>query len=151
MFRLTQNPIEHSSEVLEIDNPASGGLAFFEGRVRNHNEGFKVKSLDYQCYESMAIKEGEKIIQSAFKKFNIHFAKCVHRHGHLNITDVAVWVGVTAAHRKEAFEACQFIIDQVKAWVPIWKKEYYIDKEAHWVACPNCQIQETKSDYQKGL
>ena len=139
MFRLTQYPIEHSNEVREINNPASGGLVFFEGRVRNHNEGFKVKSLEYQCYESMALKEGEKIIQSTLKKFNIHFAKCVHRHGHLNVTDVAVWVGVASSHRKEAFEACQFIIDQVKALVPIWKKEYYVDKEAHWVACHHCQ------------
>ncbi|MCY4523973.1 MAG: molybdenum cofactor biosynthesis protein MoaE, partial [Halobacteriovoraceae bacterium] len=104
---------------------------------------YKVKSLEYQCYESMTIKEGTKIVQKALLKFDIHQAKCIHRHGHLNISDVAVWVGVASSHRKEAFYACHYIIDKVKALLPIWKKEYYIGKDAQWVACHNC---ETLSD-----
>lgn len=139
MFKLTRNPIMHSREVLELNDPRSGGMVYFEGRVRNHNEGHSVKSLEYQCYESMAVKEGNKIIRETLEKFDIHHAKCIHRHGHLNINDVAVWVAVASSHRKEAFQACRYIIDKVKALLPIWKKEYYTDKKAEWVACHNCK------------
>ena len=140
MFKLTLNPIEHSSEMRELGHLAAGGVVFFEGRVRNHNEGYSVESLEYQCYESMAIKEGEKIVQEAIGKFDIHHAKCIHRHGHLNISEVAVWIGVSASHRKDAFRACQYIIDKTKVFLPIWKKEYYTDKKSKWVACHNCII-----------
>ena len=71
----------------------------------------------------------------AHQEFDIHLAKCIHRHGLLHITDLAVWVGVAAAHRKDAFKACQFIINQVKTVLPIWKKEHYQDQKARWVAC----------------
>ena len=108
---------------MEFDNPASGGLVFFEGRVRNHNDGNSVKSLEYQCYHSMAHKEGEKIIQEAYKNFEIHCAKCIHRYGHLQILDVAVWIGVSSSHRQEAFQACRFIIDQVKTLVSYLEKK----------------------------
>ena len=139
MFSLTDKEIVPSKEVLESLDPRSGGLVFFEGRVRYHNEGHSVKSLEYQCYDEMAINEGEKIIKSAFTKFDIHSAKCIHRYGHLNIKDIAVWVAVGSSHRKEAFQACEYIIDQVKCNVPIWKKEYYVDQKPVWVACHHCQ------------
>ena len=116
----------------------AGAIVFFDGRVRNHNEGQQVSSLEYQCYQSMANKEGEKIVKEALDMFSIHHARCVHREGHLDIGDVAVWVGVSSSHRKEAFEACQYIIDEVKARIPIWKKEHYIGQPAKWVACHQC-------------
>lgn len=126
-------PIKDSSHP-----PQAGAAVTFEGRVRNHNEGHNVTSLEYQCYESMAIKEGNKILKETFEKFNIINAICVHREGHLQISDIAVWIKVYSKHRKEAFEACQYIIDKVKLRVPIWKKEHYIDKDPEWVACHRC-------------
>ena len=99
MFHLTTDAIEHSKESIELDNPEAGGLVFFEGRVRNHNDGLDVSSLEYQCYDSMAQKEGEKILKLALSLFDIHSAKCIHRHGHLKIGDVAIWVGVSSSHR----------------------------------------------------
>ena len=138
MFNLTLGPIENHRECSGFDNLASGGFVFFQGCVRNHNDGHRVKSLEYQCYESMAIKEGKKIVKTAFRRFDIHFAKCIHRYGHLELGDVAVWVGASAFHRRDAFEACRYIIDHVKSFVPIWKKEHYVDKPSQWVACHTC-------------
>ncbi len=152
MFNITNKKINHSLEASELYTPAAGGLVFFEGRVRNHNNGLKVDSLEYQCYESMAIKEGEKILERATQKFDIHFAKCLHRHGHLSLGDIAIWVGVSSSHRKEAFLACEYIVDEVKATVPIWKKEYYADKPAVWVECHRCQKNHQYDDhYQEQL
>jgi len=138
MFKITTTPIEHSNEALKLEEPMAGGLVYFEGRVRNHNDGHSVQSLEYQCYESMAKQVGDNIIKDALSLFEIHNAHCLHRHGHLKIGDVAVWVGVCSSHRKEAFLACQYIIDKVKSLVPIWKKEHYVNGPAKWVACHNC-------------
>ena len=139
MFQISKAPLIHNDLVSSIENPKAGAIVFFDGRVRNHNEGHEVSSLEYQCYESMAVKEGKKIVAEALERFDIHEANCVHREGHLQITDVAVWVGVSSSHRKEAFEACQYIIDEVKARVPMWKKEHYVERPAVWVECHRCQ------------
>ena len=119
MFQITDQAILHSHEVKRFHNPSAGGLVFFEGRVRDHNEGFSVKTLEYQCYEAMAIKVGSKIMKDTMKSFDLHDAFCIHRHGHLEIEEVALWVGVSSSHRQDAFIACQFIIDQVKSQVPV--------------------------------
>ena len=125
MFFITDEAIHHEDYQNQCDDERSGAFTSFDGRVRNHNEGMKVSSLEYQCYHSMAEKEGNRIIQEALEKFEVFKVFCVHREGHLKIGETAVWVGVSSSHRKEAFEACQYIIDQVKLRVPIWKKEYY--------------------------
>ena len=139
MFLMTNAPIHHEDYRHHCDEDGSGAFTSFDGRVRNHNEGLKVSSLEYQCYHSMAEKEGNAIIFEALQRFDVHKVFCVHREGHLKIGETAVWVGVSSSHRREAFEACQFIIDQVKLRVPIWKKEHYLDIEPEWVACHRCQ------------
>ena len=116
----------------------SGGFTSFEGWVRNHHEGQAVKSLEYSCYEELALKEGERIISDALERFSIVHAKCAHRVGHLQIGDMAVYVAVSAAHRDAAFEACRYIIDQIKHRVPIWKKEHYVDGSTAWPHCEAC-------------
>ncbi|WP_127716382.1 molybdenum cofactor biosynthesis protein MoaE [Halobacteriovorax sp. HLS] len=138
MFEMTSRKITHDELISKVEDDKAGAIVFFDGRVRNHNEGHKVSSLEYQSYEAMAIKEGQKIIDEAKELFDFHHAYCVHRVGHLQIGDVAVWVAVSTSHRELAFKACQFIIDEVKARVPIWKKEHYIDKSPEWVACHQC-------------
>jgi molybdopterin synthase catalytic subunit len=110
----------------------------FDGWVRNENEGRQVLRLEYESYEAMALKEGEKIIAEAHEKFPIIDAVCVHRGGLLEIGDIAVWVGVSSAHRGEAFDACRYIIDEIKHRTPIWKKEFYVDGDSGWVRCEAC-------------
>jgi sulfur-carrier protein adenylyltransferase/sulfurtransferase len=115
-----------------------GGFAEFEGWVRNHNEGHFVTRLEYEAYAELAEKEGARIVAEARERFGVRRASCVHRLGALAIGDVAVWVGVSAAHRDEAFRACRYIIDEVKHRVPIWKKEHYINGDSGWVNCERC-------------
>jgi molybdopterin synthase catalytic subunit len=103
--------------------------------VRNHNEGQPVLRLEYEAFAELAIKEGQQIIDEALQRFAITGAACVHRVGLLEIGDMAVWVGVAAAHRGAAFDACRYIIDEVKQRVPIWKKEHYASGDSGWINC----------------
>lgn len=121
-----------------VQDVAHGGYAAFEGWVRNHNEGVAVTALEYEAFETLAVKEGERIIAEACARFGVTAARCVHRVGALALGDVAVWVGVSAPHRDEAFRACRYIIDEVKHRVPIWKKEHYVNGDSGWVNCERC-------------
>ena len=138
MFTLTDTGIDASACLARCEDVRAGAIAIFEGRVRNHNEGRAVLSLEYEAYASMAERQGTRILEEAQARFDIFSAVCVHRTGHLRLGDIAVWVGVSAAHRGPAFDATRYIIDQVKARVPIWKKEHYADGDAQWVACTEC-------------
>lgn len=121
-----------------LEDPGCGGYAAFEGWVRNHNEGRQVRRLEYEAYEALAVKEGERIVREAIQKFGIARARCVHRVGELQIGEMAVWVGASAPHRDEAFSACRYIIDEVKSRIPIWKKEHYVSGDSGWVNCERC-------------
>lgn len=135
MFRISSDPLEAFALSEDFEHAAAGGFVTFEGRVRNHNEGASVTALDYQAYEPLAVAEGEKIINEAVERFGLLDCRCIHRVGHLEIGGIAVWVGVAAAHRAEAFSGCRYVIDEVKKRVPIWKKENLESGENHWVAC----------------
>jgi molybdopterin synthase catalytic subunit len=112
---------------------AAGAFVGFEGWVRDHNEGRAVRGLSYSSYRALAETEGERILAEARQRFDIVAAACVHRVGELAVGEMAVWVGVSAAHRGPAFEACRWIIDEVKSRVPIWKNERYADGEGQWL------------------
>jgi molybdopterin synthase catalytic subunit len=121
-----------------LEDPACGGYVSFEGWVRNNAEGHDVHRLEYDVYETLAVAEGERILAEAVEKFGVTRVACVHRRGALEIGDLAVWVGVSAAHRDEAFKACRYIIDEVKIRLPIWKKEHYASGDSGWVNCERC-------------
>ncbi|UWX03616.1 molybdenum cofactor biosynthesis protein MoaE [Pseudoxanthomonas sp. NC8] len=111
----------------------AGAYASFEGWVRDHNDGRPVRGLHYEAYAALAATEGQRIVEEAAVRFAITGVHCVHRTGELAIGDLAVWVGVSAGHRGAAFDACRFVIDEVKARVPIWKHERYADGDAGWL------------------
>lgn len=131
-FSLSPEPFEIAPLRDALDDPRAGAFAAFEGRVRNHNDGRAVHGLHYEAYASLAGAEGERVLAEALERFDILDARCVHRIGDLAIGDLAVWVGVTAAHRDAAFAACRYIIDEVKARVPIWKRERYAEGGEDW-------------------
>jgi len=137
-FRFSSTAFDNDAERRALADPASGGYASFEGWVRNHNEGLPVTRLEYEAFAELAVREGERIIAEACARFGVEHAACVHRVGDLAIGELAVWVGVSARHRDEAFRACRYIIDEVKHRVPIWKKEHYIDGDSGWVNCEHC-------------
>jgi molybdopterin synthase catalytic subunit len=138
MFRFSAESLNVNGLRQSLVNPKSGAVVAFEGLVRNHNDGREVLALSYEGHESLALKEAAKIIDEAKRCFEIYDVVCVHRLGDLAVGDLAVWVGVSAAHRGAAFGACQYVIDEVKARVPIWKKETYTDGSSGWVNCQNC-------------
>jgi molybdopterin synthase catalytic subunit len=137
-FIFSRSPIDAPALARAFAEPACGALVSFEGWVRNHNDGRAVQRLEYEAYESLALKEGARIIAEARKRFAVSKAQCVHRLGPLQIGELAVWVGASAHHRDEAFAACRFLIDEVKQRVPIWKKEFYADGDSGWVNCVRC-------------
>lgn len=138
MMRISSSVIRPDKLREALADPAAGAYAAFEGWIRNENEGRGVLRLEYESYEPLAVKEGERVIREATGKYPILRAHCVHRTGMLEIGECAVWVGVSAPHRDEAFAACRYIIDQVKVRLPIWKKEHYVDGHSGWVNCERC-------------
>jgi molybdopterin synthase catalytic subunit len=132
-FRLSQSLIEVAPLRASLMATGAGAYASFEGWVRDHNEGREVAGLAYEAYAALAESEGAKVLAEARAKFAIVDVACVHRVGELALGELAVWVGASAAHRDAAFGACRYVIDEVKARVPIWKHERYAEGEAHWL------------------
>jgi molybdopterin synthase catalytic subunit len=132
-FRLSDTPFDTATLRAGLLDARVGGYASFEGWVRDHNAGRAVAGLRYEAYPELAECEGEAILTEAVARFDILDAACVHRTGDLSIGELAVWVGVAAAHRDAAFAACRWIIDEVKARVPIWKHERYADADSAWL------------------
>jgi molybdopterin synthase catalytic subunit len=135
VFNLSSEPLQPASLHRELAHPQAGACVTFEGWVRNHNEGQAVLSLEYEAYTALAEKEGQRVLEEARTRFALLAARAVHRVGHLQIGDLAVWVGVAAAHRGAAFDACRYVIDELKARVPIWKKEHYPTGASQWINC----------------
>lgn len=140
MFCLSEPLIDAAALARELAHPSAGACVTFEGWVRDKNAGRAVLRLGYQAYPPLARSEGERIIVEAREKFAIVDARCVHRIGTLEIGELAVWVGVSAAHRDAAFSACRYIIDEVKLRVPIWKNEHYTDGESGWLHPDNTPV-----------
>lgn len=134
-FRLAAEPFDIAPLRAALLDRRAGGYASFEGWVRDHHQGRAVSGLYYEAYPELAEREGAAVIDEALARFEIVDACCVHRHGELAVGELAVWVGVSAAHRDAAFAACRYIIDEVKARVPIWKKEHYAGGASQWINC----------------
>lgn len=132
-FRLSENPIDVAALRARLERTDAGACVTFEGWVRDHNDGKAVRGLAYQSYSALAESEGAKILEEARARFAIAEALCTHRVGELAIGELAVWAGVSAAHRDAAFAACRYIIDEVKRRVPIWKNERYVDGASGWL------------------
>ena len=115
-----------------VGDPAAGGTTLFVGTTRNENEGRVVERLEYEAYEAMAIEEMRRIGEDIAGQWQVVAVAMVHRVGVVPVGQASVAVAVSAAHREEAFAACRYGIDTLKATVPIWKKEYYQGGE-HWV------------------
>ena len=132
-FFLSSTPIDPRALQLTLQNDKAGAYASFEGWVRVRNEGKEVVALEYEAYGALAVTEGNAVLAEARAKFELIDIACCHRVGRLGLGELAVWVGVTAEHRAPAFEACRYAIDELKARVPIWKKEHYKADASTWI------------------
>ncbi len=129
---LTHTPIDLSALTARVSGPEQGGIATFLGLVRNHQDGRGVLRLEYSAYEPMAEAESARIVAEAELRWPASIA-LEHRLGALAIGDAAVAVVAASSHRAAAFEACRYVIEEVKRRVPVWKKEFYADGTVAWV------------------
>ena len=133
LVRLVDHPIDISA--LVGTDPQDGAACLFVGVVRNEHKGRRVERLEYEAYEEMALPLMEEIAAETRRRFPVSAVRLVHRVGRLKIGEASVAVAIASPHRAEAFEACRYAIDALKAKVPIWKKEYYKDG-AVWLEGP---------------
>jgi molybdopterin synthase catalytic subunit len=115
---------------------SDGAVVTFVGTVREASDGREVHGLQYEAYEEMAETTMERIASEAFEKWPIGRVLIAHRVGKLPVGEVSVVIAVSAPHRGEAFDACEFCIDTLKQTVPIWKKEHFADGDSAWVGHP---------------
>jgi len=134
MFILQENLIDPFQAKNICHNPANGAIVIFEGMVRaDEKQGRVVSELLYVADTASVLAEGKKIINEALSQFNITEAVCIQRVGQLKTTEIAVWIGVWAAHRDEAFKANRYIIEEIKKRLIIWKKEFFTDGTTAWI------------------
>ncbi len=126
--------IDIAALLREAHRPEAGGIVLFSGEVRNNHKGRAVQFLEYEAYVPLATKMMKAIVDEARQRWGLHFAAAVHRVGKVEISESAVAVVTAHGHRKEAYEANQFIIDAIKRDVPIWKCEHYADGSHEWGA-----------------
>ena len=127
VFELAREPIRVAEIVARLKAPEDGAVLVFEGIVRNHSGGRRTLYLDYEAYEEMALAKMREIGGAMHGQFTVDRVALVHRLGRLEIGETSVFIGVSSAHRRAAFDACRFGIDTLKRTVPIWKKEYFAD------------------------
>jgi len=132
-IQLLDTPLDPDLCLQSVMRADAGGLVTFVGTVRNQTKGKTVLRLEFEAYTPMAIAEMRKIAEETIRKWPVLQIAIHHRIGTLGVGEVPVVIAVACAHRKAAFEACQFAIDTLKETVPIWKKEYFEDGEV-WVA-----------------
>ncbi len=132
-IKIKKEALDVPAAINAVSAPACGGINVFIGTVRSITKGKKVMRLEFEAYESMALKELHKIAEQMQEKWPLQNILIHHRTGVLTVGEVPVLIAVAAAHRDAAFEACRFAIDTLKEKVPIWKKEIVEDGEV-WVS-----------------
>jgi len=132
--RIQDTPLSQDSFDPIQDFPECGGIGIFIGTVRNHHEGKAVKALKYTAYAPVSEKMIRQIEQEIQQKFAVAYVRVIHRIGALNIGEKAIIAIAYAAHRREAFSACEEAVERVKHEVPVWKEEFYLDGTSQYVA-----------------
>ena len=132
MIRIVEHEIDREEATRSVSSSGSGAVVTFDGTVRDNARGQQVLHLYYEAFPEMAVKEIGKIHDEAMRLWPLQGMAIVHRIGRMEIGESSVFIAVSSAHRKDAFEACRFAIDTLKTTVPIWKKEHY-DNGDIWI------------------
>jgi molybdopterin synthase catalytic subunit len=133
MIQLTREPIDYAALTEAVRSRQSGAVVLFLGTVREMTQGRQTVALDYEAFPEMAQAKMAELIEIAKQKWPIDKVGIIHRLGHLELGDISVALAVSCPHRRQAFEAGQFLIDELKVLVPIWKKENWADGSTEWV------------------
>jgi molybdopterin synthase catalytic subunit len=132
LIQLTREPLDRNALIAAVADAGVGGIAIFEGVVRDNARGKQIRYLEYDVYLEMAEQQIREIIAEAERRWGVEHVAVAHRFGRLEIGEASVIIVVGTPHRAEAFEACRYIIDTLKTTVPIWKKEVATNGE-EWV------------------
>jgi molybdopterin synthase catalytic subunit len=132
LIQLTREPLDRDALVAAVGSASSGGIVIFEGVVRDNARGKQVRYLEYDVYPEMAERQIRALVAEARRRWGVEHVAVAHRYGRLEIGEASVIIVVATPHRAEAFDACRYLIDTLKATVPIWKKEVATNGE-EWV------------------
>ncbi|UCF08428.1 MAG: molybdenum cofactor biosynthesis protein MoaE [Thermoplasmata archaeon] len=152
MIEISEKDFDVNDIIQNLTGSGTGAVVAFVGTVRDFNEipagegklrRVEVKRLQYECYEDMAREKMSEIAEYAKANFDIIDMHMVHRTGELKPSEKIVVIAASAAHRKDAFRACEYAIDELKKSVPVWKKEFTTEKE-HWVGMEESFASEVK-------
>jgi molybdopterin synthase catalytic subunit len=130
MIRVTREDFSVDEIIAGLKSRSTGGVVSFLGVVRGESKGKPVEHVEIEVYEEMARRQLEAIREEAISRFGVEEAAIVHRYGSLKVGENILLVAVASAHRAEAFDACRYVIDEIKRRVPIWKKE--VTPEGEW-------------------
>jgi molybdopterin synthase catalytic subunit len=133
LFLVTAEPLDAQQLADAVRVDESGAVTLFYGVSRNHSDGRAVQALEYEAHDTLAEKKLREVADEVSAKFDITGIGVHHRTGRLKIGETSLLVAVSAAHRREAFEACHYAVDRIKEVVPIWKKEIWEDGGGDWV------------------
>lgn len=129
---ITDSEIDITSLIEKTRNLNAGALVTFQGTVRKMTGDFEVESLTYESYKDMAIKQIQGIVEEAIQRFGVIGINVVHRLGNIKLTEDSIAICCASSHRKEAFKACEFVIDEIKEKAPIWKKDITPEGTSKW-------------------
>ena len=133
MIEITESPLDHAAITERVRSNLAGAVCTFLGTVRELTGDRRTASLDYEAYPEMALKKMGELEAEARRRWPIIEAAIVHRVGHLDLGEISIVIAVSTPHRRQSFEACQWLIDTFKEVVPIWKKELWADGSEEWV------------------
>jgi molybdopterin synthase catalytic subunit len=130
---IVDRPIDSCALLEEVARHSNGATVLFVGTVRDLNDGDAVSGLDYSAYAGMAERELAAIVSEAAERWSTSDIVVEHRVGALDLGDASVAIAAAHPHRGEAFDACRYVIEELKRRLPIWKREHYVDGRAEWV------------------
>lgn len=135
LVRVTEDVLLAQEAIEAVASSGAGAIDVFLGVVRDNNLGRQVQYLDYEAYPAMAERVMREIGETAQGRFGLEAYAVLHRTGRLEIGEASLLVVVSCAHREASFEACRWMVDEIKKRVPVWKKEVWADGES-WVEGP---------------
>lgn len=130
---VTKSPIDTGDVLSRVGAQEDGAIALFLGIVRNSNEGRPVSGMEYEGYADMAREQLAEIVGEAAERAQTDRVAAVHRLGALCVGEVSVAIAVSTPHRRQAFDAARYVIEEIKRRLPVWKREYYLDRDAEWL------------------
>lgn len=131
--RVTEQKIDIADLIEKVTTPEYGAIDIFIGTVRNHHNGKEVTGITYDAHEKLAEKILKEICTESMGLWPETRYAIAHYKGDLRVGEMSIAIAVSSPHRAESFEACRYVIEEIKTYVPVWKKEHYTDGKSDWL------------------